>query len=366
MTTKLAELFSLAGLLAFVNLDFLRPVLLVYYGESWRWRKYDCIAMLKLTIFRIVKRKDRCAVVRYLKLFPEQAKLLGFIDCLPSPKTIWHWEKIRIGTTGFRVLFNETVWNIKMLLKAVGIVLGTIVCIDSTPLVACRKDKDQLAAFNPHYWKFMYKTDTSTCGDTGIPVDYGLNGGVNFDGHQLPGVLDRIIALLKIMPCTVVGDCHYNTFANQLIAYLRGFRLVGGFEKEHVLDPLGTTENLMEEYKKHWQDREYVRPPLNFLQVLRFLARVKPELVGRYFKNQAFLTKDIDEYKKIKGKRNHEENLHNILKEHQAFERLHEKGAQSAELHIAMHHVALLVTNPLALLQQGETKNLMRHTHYEP
>lgn len=365
MNTKLAELFSLAGLLAFVNLEFLRPVLLAYYGQTWRWKKFDCVAMLKLTIFRIVKRKDRCAVIRYLKLFPEQAKLLGFIDGLPSPKTVWHWEKIRIGTAGFRKIFDETVWNIKMLLKVVGIVLGAIVCVDSTPLIACREDKDPLAVFNPHYFKFMYKADTSTCGETGIPVDYGHNGGVAYDGHQLPGIVDRIVDLLKTLPNIFVGDCHYNTFDNHILAYQKGFRLVGSFEENHVLDPLGTTEALMEEYKKHWQDREYVRPPLNFLQVLRFLVRVKPEMVGRYFKNQAFISKDTDEYKKIKGKRNHEESLHSALKEHQGFEHLHELGATSAELHIAMHHIALLVTSPLALLQQGETKNLMRLTHYE-
>lgn len=112
---------GLAGLLAWVNLEFLRFILLLHYAEAWRWKRFDCIAMLNLTIFRIVKRKDRCAVVRYLKLFPDEARLLGFEKALPSPKTVWHWEKIRIGTTGFRELFNETVWRIKTLLQAVGI-----------------------------------------------------------------------------------------------------------------------------------------------------------------------------------------------------------------------------------------------------
>jgi hypothetical protein len=322
--------------------------------------------MLKLTIFRIVKRKDRCAVIRYLWLFPEQAAFLGFGKELPSPKTIWHWEKIRIGTNGFRELFNETVWNIKVMLKVVGIVLAKILCLDSTPLVACRKDKDSLVDFHPHYKKYMYKTDTACCGETGIPVDYGINASTGFDGHQLPLVVDRVECLLKTIMEIVVGDCHYNTFENQLLAYQKGFRLVGGFEENHQPDEKGTVEYLVQEYKKHWQDNEYIPPPINFLHVLRVLARLEPELVGRYFKNQAFLAKDTDEYKTLKGRRSLEESLHSILKDHQGFERLREKGKKNAELHIAMHHLALLVTSPLALLQQGETKNLMRYSHYEP
>jgi hypothetical protein len=35
---------------------------------------------------------------------------LGFATLL-LPKTVWHWEKVRLGTTGFRELFNESVWK---------------------------------------------------------------------------------------------------------------------------------------------------------------------------------------------------------------------------------------------------------------
>ena len=211
----------------------------------------------------------------------------------------------------------------------------------------------------------MFKTDTAVCGETGIPVDYGLSGGLDYDGHKLPNVFDKITGLFKIMSAIFVGDCHYNTFDNHLFAYLKGFRLIGSFEENHVHDEQGTPEYLTEAYKKYWQEAEFIPPPVNFLHVLRVLARLEPELVGRYFKNQAFLAKDTKEYKQIKGKRNHEENLHNLLKENQGFEKLREKGSKNAELHTAMHHLALLITSPLALLQQGKTKNLMRHHHYE-
>lgn len=366
MKNQLLQIFSLAGLLSLVNLEFLRVVLDKYYAEQWRWKKFDCIAMLKLTIFRIVKRKDRCAVIRYLKLFPEQAKLLGFGKALPSAKTVWHWEKIRLGLKGFRELFNETVWNIKTMLKAIGIVLAKFACVDSTPIQACRNDKDEFAVYNPHYSLFMYKADTACCAETGIPVDYEIDGGTNFDGHKLPEVYIRIKELLKQMIEGIIGDCHYNTFENHHFAYLNNFRLICGFPEKHVLDEQGTTENLVQKYKEHWQEKEFIPPPVNFLHVLRLLSQSEPRLVGRYFKNQAFLQKDTEEYKGLRGKRNYIENEHNILKERTTISRLRSKGRKNAELEVAMSLLAILITSPLFLLQKGESKNLMKINHYEP
>ncbi len=122
----------------------------------------------------------------------------------------------------------------------------------------------------------------------------------------------------------------------------------------------------MEKYKQYWRDREFVPPPVNFLHVLRLLSRTKPTLVGRYFKNLAFLEKDAAWYKGLRGKRNHIENEHNILKERTTISRLRSKGKENAELELAMSLLAILITSPLFLLQKGETKNLMRINHYEP
>ena len=364
--TGLLQVFSLAGLLAAMNLDFLRPVLQKYYAESWRWKKFDCIAMLKLTVFRIIKRKDRCAVIRYLRLFPEQAALLGFDKTLPSPKSVWHWEKIRLGTKGFRKLFSETVWRIKTMLAAIGLVLARLLGVDSTPIQACRNDEDELAAYNDHYKLFMYKGDTSCCLETGIPVDYGLSSGTNYDGHTLPETMRHLKEEKKISPEIVVGDCHYNTFDNHLLSYKEKFRLICSFEENHKLDEQGTTEYLAEKYKRYWQDKEYIPPLVNFAHVLRVLSRLEPELVGRYFKNQEFLVKDTEEYKWLRGKRSHIESEHSAGKERTNLGRLRSPGKVNAELYLAMSLLALLTTSPLFLLQQGETKNLMRYTHYEP
>ena len=366
MKSQLLQVFSLAGLLGIINLEFLRSVLEKYYGQVWRWKKFDCLAMLRLTIFRIIKRKNRRAVIRYLKLFPEQAALLGFSKCLPSPKTIWHWEKIRLGLKGFRDLFNETVWNIKVILKAVGIIFAKFVCFDSTPIQTCRNDKDELAKFNDHYKLLMYKGDTACCSETGIPVDYGIDGGTNYDGHKLPEVYTRIKDLLKQIIEGVIGDCHYNTFDNHVFAYLNKFKLVCSFPENHVFDEQGTTENLMEKYKGFWQDKEYIPPPVNFLHVLRTLSRLEPELVGRYFKNQAFQIKDTEDYKKLRGRRSLIENEHSVVKERTNISRLRSKGKENAELYLAMSLFAILITSPLYLLQIGETHNLMRINHYEP
>ncbi|MEK6843145.1 MAG: transposase [Candidatus Micrarchaeota archaeon] len=366
MKSQLLQIFSLAGLLSLVNLEFLRAVLEKYYGEKWRWKKFDCIAMLRLTVFRIIKRKDRCGIIRYLKLFPEQAVLLGFAKALPSPKTVWHWESVRLGLKGFRELFNETVWNMKTMLKAAGIILGRFLCFDSTPIRACWNDKDEFAKFNDHYKLFMYKGDTACCSETGIPLDFGIDGGTNFDGHKLPEVFTRIKELLKQIIEGIIGDCHYNTFDNHMFAYLNNFKLICGFPENQKFDEEGTVEFLMEKYKKRWQDAEFIPPPVNFLHVLRVLARLEPEHVGRYFKNQAFLTKDTEEYKCLRGRRSLVENEHSVVKERTNIGRLRSRGRENAELQLGMSLLAILITSPLFLLQRGETRNLMRYTHYEP
>ena len=41
----------LAVLLSLLNLEFLRQELKRFYAEEWRWRKFDCVCMLKLDIF---------------------------------------------------------------------------------------------------------------------------------------------------------------------------------------------------------------------------------------------------------------------------------------------------------------------------
>src|SRR3989338_4283043 len=102
------------------------------------------------------------------------------------------------------------------MLKAIGIFLGKFLCFDSTPFQACRNDKDELAKFNPHYNLFMYKGNTACCAETGIPLDYGVDGGTNFDGHKLPEVYNRIKNLLKQIIEGIIGDCHYNTFDNHV------------------------------------------------------------------------------------------------------------------------------------------------------
>ena len=48
----------LAVLLSLLDLEFLRQELRKFYAEEWRWKKFDCIAMLKLDIYRIFKKKN--------------------------------------------------------------------------------------------------------------------------------------------------------------------------------------------------------------------------------------------------------------------------------------------------------------------
>ena len=358
---------SLAFLLSKIKLDFLIPILEKYYAEKWRWKKFTPVSMLKLTIFRIMKRKDRCGIIRYLKINEQEAKLLGFKKCLPSPKTIWHWEKIRFGVKGFREIFQTIVLKIKELLLPLGIILGKIVCMDSTPIQSTRDDKDELAQFNGHYHLKMYKGDIQWDGILGIPLNFGINFGTGYDGHKAPSMIDQLFGFLKTIIETFIGDTHYNTIDNHFeLTQKRGIKIVSKFPENHVFDEQGTVEALMEEYKKYWEDMNYIPPPVNFEHVLRFLSEKKPELVGRYHKNQLFeyFTNNPIKHHFVYGKRNHTEGGNGILKDRLNFHRLRENGRTNCEIHLAIHLIALLLTSPLLLLQNGGTCSLMKAQHY--
>jgi len=62
----------LATLLSILDLEFLRAELKRFYAEEWRWGKFDCVAMLKLDIYRVFKVKDFTGVIRYLAANPQE------------------------------------------------------------------------------------------------------------------------------------------------------------------------------------------------------------------------------------------------------------------------------------------------------
>jgi hypothetical protein len=122
-----------------------------YSDKVWHYR-YDPELMIKLAIIKCFRRRSYEKTI--LSLTAEECIILEVPEVedkfkLPSPKTLHHFVKYRIGEEGF-----ENIMRIvgKMIVEMVKSSNGIV---DSTPIEASRYDKH--ADFNPHYRIKMYK-----------------------------------------------------------------------------------------------------------------------------------------------------------------------------------------------------------------
>lgn len=263
--------YLLATLLSVLDLEFLRAELKKFYAEEWRWRKFDCIAMLKLDIFRIFKQEDFTGVIRYLGANPQDAKLLGFSE-LPSEKTIWHWEKVRVGGQGWKHLFLVCVRKIRFLLVPFGIILGKRLGQDSTPIASTREDPD--AKFNPHYKIRMHKCHLLLDVGHGLPLNYDSSDGTAYDGDYLLPMIKEAERNLETIAEDCVADGNYGSFENHAHMNMRGCPLFINPAASDVYHPEATEEALKQEYQKFRHEDGWL--PLEFIslrQLIEFLLQ---------------------------------------------------------------------------------------------
>jgi len=239
--------YLLATLLSLLDLEFLREHLRKFYAEEWRWRKFDRIAMLKLDMFRIFKREDFTGVIRYLTLHPEEAELLGFSE-LPSEKTIWHWENVRIGGQGWKQLFLVCVRKVRFLLVPFGIIIGKHIGQDSTPVESTREDS--AARFNPHYKLMMHKCHLLLDVEHHLPLNYESSDGLAYDGDYLLPLIDESEKNLETVAEDCVADGNYGSFGNHAHMHMRGCSLIVKPSVSDVYHPEADEEGLKREYQK--------------------------------------------------------------------------------------------------------------------
>lgn len=365
-----AQIFSVAMVLSLVGLEFLRPVLVAFYAESWRWKKFDCIAMLRLSVYKRWKKKNYTALIRYLKINPFEAKLLGFASCIPSAKTIWHWDKIRIGTEGFRKIFGAVICEIKALLFGFGIVLAKAIAGDTTPIVATRNDKDAKAKYNGHYKEKMYKGGIITDILTGIAVNYDkIIGGTQDDDKRFQPFIETTKKLLNIQDfASMCWDGAYDTFQNFYYAgHVLKTRLFVRFAEGSVFHEEATEESITKKYQRCWRDKNFIPPPVPFEKVLDFFVeKGDTELVGMYYRNIQFKqnTENKNEYDKTYHQRSKAEST-NSIKDYVDFGKLRENGEKNAEIHLATALLAFNIVVPLFLLQRGITIGLTKTSWVE-
>lgn len=355
-------IYLLANLLSILDLEFLREHLSKFYGEKWRWHKFDRVAMLKLDIFRIFKVEDFTGIIRYLVLHPEEARLLGFSQ-LPSEKTIWHWENIRIGGGGWKYLFMVCVRKIRFLLVPFGINIGEHIGQDSTPVESTREDPD--ARFNPHYQLKMHKCHLLLDVEHHLPLDYGGSNGTAYDGDYLLPIIDESEKNLETATEDCVADGNYGSFENHAHMHMRGCGLIVKPSVSDVYHPEADEKGLKAEYQKLREIDGWLPPNLISLrQILEFLyLHGKVELVGMHFRNALVKIRDDIDFLKHYHRRSVNEGFHGVVKDNTGFGKMRVSGSRNLAVHLGVHLLSVLAVGALFKIQNGVTTELMGLGH---
>jgi len=352
----------LATLLHILDLEFLREHLKKFYAEEWRWKKFDCISVLKLDIFRIFRQDNFTGVIRYLAANPKEVALLGFSE-LPSEKTVWHWEKIRVGGQGWKRLFLVCVRKIRFLLVPLGIILGKHLGQDSTPIASTREDPD--AKFNPHYKLKMHKGHLLLDVEHNLPLNYEGSDGLAYDGNYLLPLIEESEKNLETIGEDCVADGNYGSFENHANMNMRGMPLFINPAVSDVYHPEADENGLRLEYQKFREEDGWLPPDfISFRQIIEFLyLHGKVELVGMFFRNLIMDIKDTIEFLTKYHRRSVNEGFHGVVKDNTGFGKMRVSGSRNLEVHLGVHLLAFLAVGPLFKIQNGVVSELMGLGH---
>ena len=130
-----------------------------YSDKKWHYR-FSVEAMLKLLVAMHFRKYSYEKTI--FSLTESEIRDLGFVDSLdheilPSPSTLHHFVKYRLGVTGIKEVMKMIGKKFSGLLKP------GIATTDSTPMEASRYDTH--AKFNPHYNMKMYKAHITMIGE---------------------------------------------------------------------------------------------------------------------------------------------------------------------------------------------------------
>ena len=248
-----------------------------YANNSWHY-KYSISSMIKLFIVMCFRQLSYEKTVA--SLTEEEAILLAFYDDngvikLPSPKTLHHFVKYRLGDEGINeimLLVGERILKLAQIKEAK---------IDSTPLEASRYDK--YADYNTHYECKMDKAHITMVGT--YPVFMTHTNGSAGDSPQLI----KHVEALKKMNANVdlySADTGYKAFTNHAdIWYHLNARPVIAYPKNSVISKEGEIDRIDHWVNKMWKIGGDVRASTE--AKLKFLYESgRSEQVGMYLRNQ--------------------------------------------------------------------------------
>lgn len=325
--------------------------------------KYPPEAMVRaLLIMNIKKMKFYTELWRELQVKPDYAQQIGFktnddgVLELPSPKTFWHFDHIRMGARWaefFTLMRNECVKSGESL----GLHFGQKVIEDATPIEALPGDSE--AEYNQHYKKFGYKLDTITDLEHDVPLSmrvFGING--DESKYTIPHLSEMRAA--GIRTTDIWFDGGYDDYSNLAWCGVNGVHTHHPIHENWVHNPAGEEENIRKLYQKYWKDADFKRnADLDY--ILRFLlSHEEVEAVGAYYRNKELerYNKDQVAYLDDYHRRNRQEGHHGYWKEHLEVEsRMRVKGQAKVEQYLTRNLCSILAV-ALCRLQHGVKTDL--------
>lgn len=198
---------SICQFLYFLDIDDIASyVESSYYADKdWHFR-YKISSMIKLIVVKCYRNLSFEKTISTLT--KEEAQLLSFEDNngimnIPSPATLHHFVKYRLGETGL----DEVMFKIgKKISKNTKIRDAKT---DSTPLEASRYDK--YADYNPHYNCKMDKAHITMIGT--LPIYMTHTKGASHDSPELKKHIDALVEM-GVDIDTYALDGGYDSFRN--------------------------------------------------------------------------------------------------------------------------------------------------------
>jgi len=298
-----------------------------YSDKKWHYR-FSVEAMLKLLVVMHFRKYSYEKTI--FSLTESEIRDLGFIDSwdkeiLPSPSTLHHFVKYRLGVTGIKEVMKMIGKKFSGLLKP------GIATTDSTPMEASRYDTH--AKFNPHYNMKMYKAHITMIGE--FPLYMTFTDG---DAHDSPELSDHIMTIKKMEPrlheyCL---DSGYDSFENHADIWYHLSVIPHIKVKENaVVNKEGSLKRIDHWVNKMWKKGGDIHASLD--KKLRFLyEHDRAEQVGMYCRNLSINNQNFDV---VYRKRSKCESIHAHIKDNVTFD---VRGIQfrSKELYALMNFIS--------------------------
>lgn len=379
---NLESSMELAEYLSYLGDEGLPPELDKAYKVPKGQETYPREAMFLASVYRSIKGiRYFTRFEMHLKENPDVALTLGFkLDNtgevkIPSHKTLWHFENVRLKEAG---LINTLTWQIQKLKDYIDKAenpkgpLGRTTGIDSTPLELLRNDPD--GAYNPHYKKYMAKVHIAFDLNYLVPLNLIVTGGVESDGVVFIPLVSGIERMhgKGFLKDTYVDGAYpsSNNIARAEVQYgvhlhyriNKNWKHAKGFRHQRDKKPVLFTpeEEINFQYNKMWKDESY-DPKATLEEKMRSLVGVgKVEPVAMYFRNRACRSYDENPevYLADCSKRSVHEGMNGILKDHYNLEsNFVSKGLNRASHHVLKTLVAMLSV-ALVRAKHGITENL--------